>query len=91
MKNKLYKKRHKIKNKEKKINNFLGTLKFGEYGLKACSSGELTAKQVESMRRILVQVTRRIGKVKIRVFFQQPITKKPLHSRMGKGCGAVSA
>jgi len=83
-----YKKRHKIKF-SKTTTDYLSTIKFGSYGLKATSSGFLTAKQLEAARRVIARTTKRIGKIIIRVYFQHPITKKPLLTRMGKGCGAI--
>jgi len=85
-----YKKRHKII-KSKNVNkDFLGTLHLGIFGLKAKSSGVLTDKQVETVRRVVAQKTKRSGKIKIRIFFQQPLTKKPLLTRMGKGSGSIN-
>lgn len=85
----VYKKRHKIK-KIKIVNNkHIGGLSFGVFGLKALEACVLSEKQVETVRRVIAQRTRRTSKVKIRIFFQHPITKKSLQSRMGKGSGAI--
>ena len=62
---------------------------FGEYGLKALSRGQLTARQLESGRRAMTRHIRRGGKIWIRVFPDVPVTKKPLESRQGKGKGNV--
>lgn len=83
-----YKKRHK-KKFITSTTEFLTTIKIGSYGLKAISSGFLTAKQLETARRVIARVTKRVGKILIRVFFNQPLTKKPLLTRMGKGSGPV--
>ena len=84
-----YKKKHKIK-KIKTVNNKAnGELNFGVFGLKTLEACVLSEKQVETVRRVIAQCTRRVSKVKIRVFFQHPITKKSLQSRMGKGSGAI--
>ena len=62
---------------------------FGEYGLKALTRGNLTARQIESGRRAMTRHIRRGGKIWIRVFPDVPVTKKPLESRQGKGKGNV--
>ena len=51
---------------------------FGEFGLKATSRGQITAREMK-----------REGKVWIRVFPDKPITQKALGVRMGKGKGTV--
>jgi len=65
-------------------------LKFGTIGLKACQSGVLTSKQIESARQAITRKTNRKGKLWLRVFPDLPITSKPTEVRMGKGKGAVS-
>ena len=62
---------------------------FGEYGLKAASSGRITARQIEAARRVITRQMRRGGKVWIRIFPDKPITQKPLEVRMGNGKGNV--
>lgn len=62
---------------------------FGEYGLKAIARGRLTARQIESARRAITRHVKRSGKLWIRIFPDQPISKKPLEVRMGKGKGSV--
>lgn len=62
---------------------------FGEYGLKATSHGQLTARQVEAARRSISRYVKRGGKLWIRVFPDKPITKKPIEVRMGSGKGSV--
>ena len=66
------------------------TLKFGEIGLKAKMSGMISARQIESARRVISRKMKKKGKVWIRIFPDLPITSKPTESRMGKGKGAVS-
>ena len=66
------------------------TLKFGEIGLKAEMSGMISARQIESARRVITRKMKKKGKVWIRIFPDLPITAKPTESRMGKGKGAVS-
>src|SRR3546814_15185903 len=62
---------------------------FGEYGLKATQTGQITARQIEAARRSISRYVKRGGKMWIRVFPDKPITKKPLEVRMGSGKGAV--
>lgn len=62
---------------------------FGEYGLKATTRGQLTARQIEAGRRSISRYVKRGGKLWIRVFPDKPITKKPIEVRMGKGKGGV--
>lgn len=62
---------------------------FGEYGLKATSRGQLTARQIEAARRAISRAMKRGGKVWIRMFPDKPISKKPLEVRMGGGKGNV--
>lgn len=61
---------------------------FGEFGLKAITSGRLTARQIESARRAMTRHIKRGGKMWIRIFPDQPITKKPAETRMGSGKGS---
>ena len=61
---------------------------FGEYGLKATSHGQLTARQIEAGRRTVTRYVKRGGKLWIRIFPDKPITRKPAETRMGSGKGA---
>ena len=60
---------------------------FGEYGLKAVTSGRLTARQIEAARRTMTRRVKRGGKLWIRIFPDTPVTKKPAETRMGSGKG----
>ncbi|MGB1884143.1 MAG: 50S ribosomal protein L16 [Gammaproteobacteria bacterium] len=62
---------------------------FGEYALKATTSGRVTARQIEAARRAITRHVKRGAKVWIRVFPDKPISKKPLEVRQGKGKGNV--
>lgn len=66
------------------------TLRFGDVGLKARTSGTISARQLEAARRAITRKIKRKGKVWVCVFPDIPITAKPNESRMGKGKGAVS-
>ncbi|MEQ8350419.1 MAG: 50S ribosomal protein L16 [Leptospiraceae bacterium] len=61
---------------------------FGEFGLKAIESGRLTARQIEAARRAMTRHVKRGGKMWIRIFPDQPVTKKPAETRMGSGKGS---
>ena len=66
------------------------TLDFGEFGMKAMTTGWVSSKQIESARKTLSHYTRRGGRIWIRIFPDKPITKKPLETRMGGGKGDIS-
>lgn len=75
---------------KKKIKNVkFNSIKVGIIAIRALESGRLTPKQLESIRRIVVRLTKRAGKFWLRVFVDQPIFKKSKSSRMGKGAGSV--
>lgn len=60
---------------------------FGEFGLKATTHGQITARQIEAARRALTRFIKRGGRVWIRVFPDKPVSRKPLEVRMGSGKG----
>ena len=64
------------------------TLNFGNYGMKAVTTGRITARQIEAARRAITRHMKRAGKVWIRVFPDVPVTGKPAEGRMGKGKGS---
>ena len=64
------------------------TVDFGQYGLKAMESGQISNRQIEAARIAITRRARRGGKVWIRIFPDKPTTKKPAETRMGKGKGA---
>jgi large subunit ribosomal protein L16 len=61
----------------------------GEYGLRARERGRITARQLEAARRTRRHHRNRTGEVRMKVFPDQPVTKKPREVRMGKGKGNV--
>src|SRR5947207_15796433 len=71
-------------------------ISFGDYGLQALEPGWLTARQIEAARIAMTRHVKRGGKVWIRIFPDEPVTKKPLETGMGRGkggaegCGGVS-
>jgi large subunit ribosomal protein L16 len=64
------------------------SLNFGSYGLKATSTGRVTARQIEAARRAVTRHIRRQGRVWIRIFPDVPVSAKPAEVRMGKGKGS---
>lgn len=87
MLNSKYKKIHRKKWKNTKFNS----LTQGIMGLRVLESCRLTPKQLESIRRVFVRLTKREGRFLIRVFINQSVTKKPKGSRMGKGVGPINS
>jgi large subunit ribosomal protein L16 len=62
---------------------------FGDYGLQSSQSGWITARQIESGRRVLTRYVRRNGKLWIRIFPDNPVTRRPAETRIGSGKGAI--
>ncbi len=88
---KKYKKYHKKKKILKLEQSNLVIPKQGLYGLKSLECGIITPEQLEASRRLISRITKRSGKILIKVKFNHPLTKKPLLSRMGKGCGSLDS
>jgi large subunit ribosomal protein L16 len=65
------------------------SLAFGDYGLKSQGRGWLTARQIEAARRAITHVTKRAGKVWIRLFPDKPVTSKASGAKMGSGKGDI--
>ena len=63
------------------------TVAFGDYGLQSTEPGWITNRQIEAARVAMTRHIKRGGKVWIRIFPDQPVTKKPAETRMGKGKG----
>ncbi len=62
---------------------------FGKYGLKAQTTGWVSARQIEAGRRAITRYIKRGGEVWIRVFPDKPITSTSAETPMGSGKGAV--
>lgn len=62
---------------------------FGDFGLKAMTSGWISSRQIEAARKKITFATKRAGKYWVRVFPHKPITKKPVGVKMGSGKGAI--
>ena len=84
----LYRKKHK-KTKIKGVSKFLNKVFFGFYGIRSLDSGKLLMNHLEMLRLLVSRVSKRVSKIFIRIFFIQPLTRKPLKSRMGKGVGVI--
>lgn len=63
-------------------------LSFGSIGLKAQSTAEVTARQLEAARRVMARYTKRGGKIWTTVFPHRPITRKAAEVPMGSGKGS---
>lgn len=81
--------RKQMKGRNRGLAQVGNRVSFGEYGLKATTSGFITARQIEAARRAITRYVKRGGKLWIRVFPDKPVTKKPVEVRMGKGKGNV--
>ena len=71
----------------KNVNFF--RLNFGIIGLKSKAFCRLTTNQIKTIRQTINKVMKKQGRLKLNIFPQTPITKKPLEIRMGKGKGNV--
>jgi len=65
------------------------TVAFGSYGLKALTPCWVTARQIESARRVMTKYVKKTGKIWIRIFPDKPVTAHGGELPMGKGKGAV--
>ena len=61
---------------------------FGSFAIKSLEPGRITSRQIEASRIAVTRAMKREGQVWIRIFPDNPITKKPAEVRMGKGKGA---
>ena len=66
------------------------TLVFGEFGIKTLEAAWITAAQIEAARRAIAHITRRGGKIWIRIFPDKPVTQKSAGVRMGGGKGDIA-
>nr|BBF98305.1 ribosomal protein L16 [Goniomonas avonlea] len=62
----------------------------GKYGLRVLESGQLTAKQLETVQKVILRKMQHAGKLWLKIFPSIPRTAKPREVRMGKGKGKVS-
>lgn len=64
------------------------SIQFGDYALKALSSGYMSSQQIEAARIAINRKVKRGGQLWIRIFPDKPLTKKPAETRMGGGKGS---
>mgnify|MGYP001788398015 CR=1 FL=1 len=65
------------------------TVAFGEFGLKATTSGWVSARQIEAARKKITFSTKKVGKYWMRIFPDKSITKKAVGVKMGSGKGDI--
>ncbi len=72
-----------------KVNNILTfkNIKFNYIRLVSLSAGRLKATQLLSIKMLITKNIKKLGKVYFIAFPHNPISKKPLEIRMGKGKG----
>ncbi|HBB65086.1 MAG TPA: 50S ribosomal protein L16 [Candidatus Vogelbacteria bacterium] len=63
------------------------TLAFGSHGLKSLGSARIKSNQIESARKTMTRLTKKTGKIWIRIFPDRPYTAKAAEVGMGKGKG----
>jgi large subunit ribosomal protein L16 len=61
---------------------------FGSFGVKALEECWMTGRQIEAARQAITRYMKREGQLRIRIFPDKPVTKKPAEVRMGKGKGS---
>lgn len=64
------------------------TIDFGEFALQTLERSWITGAQIEAARVAINRNTKRKGKLYIRLFPYQPVSKRPPETRMGKGKAA---
>lgn len=84
-----FRKWHRRRNREYGVATSGTELNFGSFGLKAVSGGEINSRQIEASRKAIVHFLKRGGKIWIRIYPHQPITRKAAEVPMGAGKGAV--
>jgi large subunit ribosomal protein L16 len=86
--------KHKKQHKGKKFNaisplNTIEIIKSGCVALKSVDTGRIKATQLIACKQTINKIIKKLGRLKVNVIADTPITKKPLEIRMGKGKGAV--
>lgn len=64
-------------------------LNFGSFGLMSLENAMIPANQLDATRRAIVGYVKRKGKLWMKVFPGQPVTKHPAETRMGSGKGDI--
>lgn len=85
-----YKKQHKVRVLPGKVERKRVQLLHGTYALVAQESFRVSAAQLESARKAIKKVVKKLGILYLRVEADRPITSKPAEVRMGKGKGSYS-
>lgn len=62
---------------------------FGDFGLKATTSGWVSSRQLEAARKKITYSTKRTGKFWLRIFPHKPVSSKPVGVKMGSGKGDI--
>ena len=62
---------------------------FGTIALKSTEHGKLNSKQIQTLVQLINKKLKKKGKIKLNIFPNTPVTKKPTEARMGKGKGNV--
>ena len=83
------KKKFRIKSIKRGGTKFSNYQQYGVLCIKSLDYSQLTANQLESIRRCILRKIKRKGIVWVRVQCTYPITKKSAGSRMGKGVGPI--
>lgn len=84
-----YRKWHRLRGRQYGIATSCTKLIFGSYGVKAVTGGEINSRQLEAARKSITHHFKRGGKIWIRIFPHQPITRKAAEVPMGAGKGTV--
>lgn len=84
-----YRKWHRMRNTQYGVATSGNALAFGSYGIKCTEGGEITSRQIEAARKAAVHYLKRGGRIWIRIFPHQPITRKAAEVPMGSGKGGV--
>jgi len=85
-----FRKHHIVYLNHNKVTQKSFKLNYGTFGIQACESGNLLAKQIEAIRKVIRRTTGKKTKFCINVYPYHPVTKKPVAVRMGKGKGSHS-
>jgi large subunit ribosomal protein L16 len=70
-----------------RIKNYSDNIIFGDFAIKINKNCILTLTQLESLKKTILKIFKKSGKVWFRAFPHFFITKKPLEVRMGNGKG----
>lgn len=60
---------------------------FGEFGMKALTTGLINSREIEAARRAMTRYVQKGGKIWIRIFPDHPMSRKGNEVPMGKGKG----